>query len=122
MLCLKCGKETRGRTKFCSDKCRKRYYRHLNHLKNKDNPKYKQKRKECFKKWLEKNRFRWNELCRKNSKLYQRKKRMEEKGLCSACFKPKKDKSYAMCEKCLEWNRNYQNKKYQMKKKGKNEE
>lgn len=41
---------------------------------------------------------------RKYNRLYQRKyyEKMQAKGLCARCYKPKEERSHCFCQKCLE--------------------
>lgn len=54
MKCLRCNNEfvqTRITHKFCSRNCRLRYNSRLDWLKKRDDPNYKDKKKENSKKW-----------------------------------------------------------------------
>lgn len=82
MKCLKCENEFEikgNRKKFCSEKCRQRYYSLKQYNKVKDTKEYKEKRREYFRKWLDNNREHFNDLVREHNKLAQRKRRAELK-------------------------------------------
>jgi hypothetical protein len=84
--CLHCGKilpentlKSKKKNNFCDEKCRTRYYAIKRYNEIKNHPDYKAYRKEYFKKWLEKNRDRFNELMRPVSRRYQTEQRAKNK-------------------------------------------
>lgn len=78
LVCERCKTPLKGKQrKFCTDRCRTRYYSLKTYNKNKDNPKYKKAKKEYHKKWREKNRERFNEMMRKPSRVYQMKNKLK---------------------------------------------
>lgn len=81
--CLKCGlKLPKGKQrKFCNVKCRTRYHSLKQYNLHKKDPAYLKKRKKYHREWRSKNTERFNELMRKASKKYQRKKSAEKKRL-----------------------------------------
>lgn len=79
--CLKCGlKLPAGKQrKFCNSKCRTRYYSLKDYNLHKNDPAYKKEKQKYHKKWRTKNKDRFNELMRKPSLNYQKKKALEKK-------------------------------------------
>ncbi len=82
-LCTHCGNEipkseVKSKTrKFCSVECNRRFFSLQRYYKIKDTVEYKSYRKEYYKKWLDKNRDKFNASMRKASLKYQRKKKEE---------------------------------------------
>ena len=82
--CLKCGLELPrdgSQRKFCNDKCRTRYYSLKQYNLHKEEPSYKRKKKKYHREWRRKKPERFNELMRKASLKYQKKKSQERKKL-----------------------------------------
>ena len=82
-LCAHCGEEipitkTKFKTrKFCSVECNRRFFSLQRYHKIKNTEEYKSYRKEYYKKWLDKNRDKFNASMRKASLKYQKKKKEE---------------------------------------------
>jgi len=90
--CKYCGKKMiiikSNKRLFCSNRCRNAFYYHNNkayhdralntcrnyYHRHKDDPEFKAKNYARVKRWIEKNRAHFNELCRKN---YQKRKEKE---------------------------------------------
>jgi len=116
--CLYCGKELKGmQIKFCKKNCANLWHYHNNekyrervkkqsrehYEKNKNEPEYKLRQKEEFRKWIAENREHFNDLEREPNRLYQKKMReiSEKKGYCKDCFKVPAKKGFKTCEECL---------------------
>lgn len=74
--CTICGNENFGKTPFCSEKCRQKYYYLVNKEKRQKYKKeyYKTHKEECDNRhnnWIDENRQQWNE--------YNKKRREEKK-------------------------------------------
>ena len=92
---------SRPTKKFCSPECRTRYNARKHYKIVKNNPEYKKMRKKYFKKWLNKNRERFNDLCRDKNKIFQIQKRKEnKKGRLCNCGGKLEDIGYLTCRKC----------------------
>jgi hypothetical protein len=87
---------------FHSHKCNTRYHSLKRYYRLRENPEFKKKRKNNFRKWINKNRNHFNDLCRERNKINQRRLRKEriKKGLCYCCGGEREDKAYKSCEKC----------------------
>jgi len=82
-FCLQCGKEIPPGSirfsvrKFCSRKCNRRYFSLKRYHKIKKDEDYQDYRKKYMKKWINRNRERFNASMRKASLKYQQKKKEE---------------------------------------------
>jgi hypothetical protein len=101
--CLNCSAEfdTRGGKLFCCETCRLRFNARKAYHKNKDNPEYKIKRRAYFKRWIKKNKEKYNESVREANKKYQVKLRKyrKENNLCVYCGKSK-ELNKSLCLDC----------------------
>ena len=83
--CIQCGIEIPAGSsrfkvrKFCSRRCNRRYFSLKRYHKIKSEPWYKIKRREYFKKWVNKNRDKFNKEMREISLRHQKKKKMKKK-------------------------------------------
>ena len=116
--CKYCGKDLPGehmRRKFCSQRCCSLWHYKNNpkfhnhrikyseeyHKKHKDKKSYKIKKKQQFKRWLDKNREHFNDLVREPNKIRRRKnyRKWKRAGLCTICGR-KRDLDVLYCSKC----------------------
>jgi hypothetical protein len=119
--CKYCGKELKENNsgmpkKFCNIKCSHKWkYENMPYYKArllkasrktyerlKNNPDFKKSQKEYFRKWLNKNRAHFNDLCRDRCREYERKKReyYALHKLCQYCG-AKREEGYKSCGACL---------------------
>lgn len=123
MECKYCGKEViiaegERRKEFCCHKCYDNWTYHNReerrervkksameyYNKNKDNPEFKEKQRQKFQRWLNKegNREKFNIYMREKAKIWQKKnvKERQEKGLCTNCGGARDNPQFVRCEKC----------------------
>ena len=112
--CPICGKEfiqravgTINERKFCSVSCRAKFNARVKYEFEKDNPEYKQKRKEYFKKWRKENREHFNDLVREPNRIRSSEnyKKFDKLGLCVRCGKERDNTNSKTCKKCYELKR-----------------
>lgn len=79
--CLHCGETVVGnrKKKFCDIKCRTRYFSLVRYNRVKDDPAYKEYRKQYYRKWVDKNRVRFNIQMREVSRKWQANMRARSK-------------------------------------------
>lgn len=102
-VCINCKISIFGKKKrFCSDKCRTRHNSLKDYYKIRDTPKYKEYKKDYFKKWLDKNRLHFNDLLREPNRIRVNKKRAfwKKEGLCSRCGKVFYNNNLKSCADC----------------------
>ncbi len=107
--CPFCNKEfvTRGvgtvnERKFCSVTCRSRFNARVGYEFIKDNPEYKQKKKEYFSKWRKENREHFNDLVREPMRIKRKENyhKWDKLGLCTNCGKKRDNPNSKVCNKC----------------------
>jgi hypothetical protein len=85
--CIQCGIEIPAGSsrfkvrKFCSRRCNRKYFSLKRYYKIKDEAWYKVYRREYFKRWVNKNRKKFNENMREISLRHQKKKKNEKESL-----------------------------------------
>jgi hypothetical protein len=121
--CLYCGKEVvitekKRKRDFCNHKCYDNWTYHNNekrrenvkkkareyYERNKNNPEFKEKQRQKFQKWINKegNREKFNVYMKENVKVWQkqRTKERQEKGVCTNCGGARDNPQFVRCEKC----------------------
>ena len=107
--CPLCGKKftlkgvgTINEKKFCSISCRTRFNAKVDYNLKKNNPEYKQKRKEYFKKWRLENREHFNDLVREPNRIksFEKYHKFDALGLCVLCGKDRDNPKSKVCIKC----------------------
>ena len=104
--CLYCGKKFKIKydklRKYCGPTCCSRHHARIKYTEKKDDPEYKRKNQEYFKKWLEKNRVHFNDLMREPNKLRARANRIyrTKNNLCRVCGSKLINDSHKNCDKC----------------------
>ena len=86
---------------FCSDRCRTRFNAKKDYYKNKDKPKFKEYKQIYFKKWLNNNRLRFNDMLREPNRIRasNRRENWKKEGLCNRCGGVR-DSVFKSCSEC----------------------
>lgn len=117
--CPLCGKEfimrgvgTVNERKFCSVSCRSKFNSRVEYKFKKDNPEYKQKKKEYFEKWRKENKSHFNDLLREPNRIKSREnyKKWDKLGSCVQCGKRRDNPNSKICLRCRNFDKRIQSK------------